>query len=105
MEGLWIGKGDVGKLRMVAVSKVAEAKRPLVLMGLTPSGTLEAVLRILAQDSAFSVVNTTALHSGLLLRGRESHAAGQGGQGLTAASPHSKGATDPSQEARQRTWG
>lgn len=38
VEGLWVPqKGDVGKFRMVGVSKVPEAKRPLALKRLTPS--------------------------------------------------------------------
>lgn len=53
------------------VIEVAEAKRSWVLMGLTPSGVLEAVLCILAQDSAFSVVYKASLTSGLFLLGRE----------------------------------
>lgn len=58
LESLWIArKGNVGKHRMVGVGEVPEAKRPLIVTGLTPSQTLGAVLRVLAQNSAFFVVN------------------------------------------------
>lgn len=42
---------------MVGVGEVPEAKRPLIVTGLTPSQTLGAVLRVLAHNSAFFVVN------------------------------------------------
>lgn len=58
VEGLWVAeKGDIGRLRMMGVGEVPEAKKPLILTGLTPSRTLGAVLCVLAQNSDFSVVN------------------------------------------------
>lgn len=42
---------------MVGVGEVPEAKRPLIVTGLTPSQTLGAVLCVLAQNSAFFAVN------------------------------------------------
>lgn len=58
LESLWIArKGNVGKHRMVGVGEVPEAKRPLIVTGLTPSQTPGAVLCVLAQNPAFFVVN------------------------------------------------
>lgn len=44
-EGLWIARKEgAGKLRMIVVSEVSKAKRPLVLTGLTPGQTPGVVL-------------------------------------------------------------
>lgn len=58
VEGLWVvRKGNVGMLRVVAVSEVPEAKKSLVLKGLTPFWTVGSVLCVLALNPAFSFVN------------------------------------------------
>lgn len=98
-EGLWVArKGEVGKLKMVGVSKVPEARRPLSLIGLTPDLDSGAALCGLAQNSAFSLINKDSLlcdlNSGLCLLGRQEVYWQTGRAGAGAASPHSRGAMD-----------
>lgn len=68
---------------MVGVSKVPEVKRPLALMGVTPS--LDSSVCVLVQNYAFSLVNKASLlhdlNSGLFLLGRQRHTCGSGGRG------------------------
>lgn len=72
MKGLWVTrKGDVGKLGLPGVSEASDAKRPLVLMGLTPDRAPGAELHTPAGDSAFCAVNKTSLNAGQFLLGRE----------------------------------